>query len=98
MPREAPRPPWVGGFIWAKTPIGADWISVALQNDGADLMFPVKDHPSDKAAMAALHITVPDPLIAIGPGQTRERKEKWRRHIDLQLADDKSDRELFDRL
>src|SRR3982751_1546669 len=41
-PREAPRPPWVGGFMWAKTPSGADWVSVALQNDGADLMFPDK--------------------------------------------------------
>jgi len=67
-PRVAPRPPWVGGFIWAKTPNGADWVSVALQNDGADLMFPCKDHPSDKPAMAAMHITVPDPLIAAGPG------------------------------
>jgi len=68
-PRVAPRPPWVGGFMWAKTPSGADWISVALQNDGADLMFPCKDHPSDKAAMAALHVTVPDPLVASGPGK-----------------------------
>jgi len=37
-PRVAPRPPWIGGFIWAKTPSGADWVSVALQNDGADLL------------------------------------------------------------
>ena len=51
-PKEAPRPPWVGGFMWKKTPNGADWISVALQNDGADLMFPCKDHPSDKPATA----------------------------------------------
>ena len=42
VPRDAPRPPWIGGFIWTKTPSGADWISVALQNDGADLMFPSK--------------------------------------------------------
>ena len=69
IPREAPRAPWVGGFMWAKTPSGADWISVALQNDGADLMFPVKDHPSDKPAIAAMHITVPDPLVAAGPGK-----------------------------
>ena len=68
-PREAPRPPWIGGFIWAKTPTGADWISVALQNDGADLEFPCKDHPSDKAATSSMHITVPDPLIATGPGK-----------------------------
>jgi aminopeptidase N len=68
-PRIAPRAPWVGGFMWAKTPSGADWISVALQNDGADLEFPCKDHPSDKPATASMHITVPDPLIATGPGK-----------------------------
>ncbi|MDM7921484.1 MAG: M1 family metallopeptidase [Pyrinomonadaceae bacterium] len=68
-PRKAPRPPWVGGFMWEKTPAGADWVSVALQNDGADLYFPVKDHPSDKADRVAMHITVPDPLVAAGPGK-----------------------------
>lgn len=68
-PKTAPRPPWVGGFMWEKTPSGADWVSVALQNDGADLYFPVKDHPSDKADRVAMHITVPDPLVAAGPGK-----------------------------
>lgn len=72
IPRVAPRPPWVGGFIWAKTPSGADWVSVALQNDGADLMFPCKDHPSDKPATATMRITVPDPLVAAGPGKLQE--------------------------
>lgn len=68
-PKTAPRPPWVGGFMWEKTPSGADWVSVALQNDGADLYFPIKDHPSDKADRVAMHITVPDPLVAAGPGK-----------------------------
>jgi len=67
-PRVAPNPPWVGGFIWAKTPSGADWISIAMQNDGADVLFPVKDHPSDKPETATLRVTVPDPLVAAGPG------------------------------
>lgn len=69
VPRLAPRAPWIGGFMWAKTPSGADWVSVALQNDGADLLFPCKDHPSDKPATSAMHITVPDPLVAAGPGK-----------------------------
>ena len=69
LPRVAPRAPWVGGIMWEKTPSGADWISVALQNDGADLLFPCKDHPSDKPAMAEMQITVPDPLVAVGPGK-----------------------------
>lgn len=74
-PRVAPKPPWIGGFMWSKTADGSDWISVALQNDGADLMFPCKDHPSDKAAIAAMHITVPDPLIATGPGKLESVKK-----------------------
>jgi aminopeptidase N len=48
-PRVAPRPPWVGGFVWSKTKDGQPWFATAVQNDGADLWFPVKDHPSDKA-------------------------------------------------
>ncbi len=68
-PRVAPRPPWIGGFMWEKTPSGADWISVALQNDGADLLFPCKDHPSDKPAVAVMNISVPGPLVAVGPGK-----------------------------
>ncbi len=68
-PRVAPNPPWIGGFMWAKTPGGADWISVALQNDGADLLFPCKDHPSDKPETAIMRISVPDPLVAVGPGR-----------------------------
>ncbi len=74
-PRIAPRAPWIGGFMWEKTPNGADWISVALQNDGADLLFPCKDHPSDKPATASMHITVPDPLIATGPGKLENVKK-----------------------
>jgi aminopeptidase N len=70
-PRVAPRPPWIGGFMWEKTPSGADWISVALQNDGADLYLPIKDHPSDKPDSAEMFITVPDPLVVAGPGILR---------------------------
>ncbi|MBK9214570.1 MAG: M1 family metallopeptidase [Chloracidobacterium sp.] len=68
-PRVAPNPPWIGGFIWTKTPSGADWISIALQGDGADLLFPCKDHPSDKPATVSMRITVPDPLYATAPGK-----------------------------
>ena len=74
-PREAPRPPWIGGFMWKKTGDGSDWVSVALQNDGADLMFPCKDHPSDKPATSSMHITVPQPLVATGPGKLESVKK-----------------------
>ena len=69
MPRVAPNPPWVGGFIWAKTGDGSDWIATACQNDGADLWFPVKDHPSDEPNSVALHITVPANLYVATNGR-----------------------------
>lgn len=67
-PHVAKNAPWDGGIVWAKTPSGADWISVALQGAGADLLFPCKDHPSDRANSATMRLTVPDPLMAVGPG------------------------------
>lgn len=68
-PRVAPRPPWVGGFAWSKTKDGQHWFTVTCQNDGADIWFPVKDHPSDKPETTSLHYTVPQPLIAVANGR-----------------------------
>ncbi len=70
-PRVAPNPPWVGGFVWSKTPDGQPWIGVACQMDGADLWWPAKDHPSDEPDSMALHITVPEPLVAASNGRLR---------------------------
>ncbi|HUF02639.1 MAG TPA: M1 family metallopeptidase [Aridibacter sp.] len=71
-PRVAPNPPWVGGFMWEKTPGGEDWVVNACQNDGADCWFPVKDHPSDKAETVALSITVPGTLYVASVGKLQE--------------------------
>ncbi|MBD0370982.1 MAG: M1 family metallopeptidase [Pyrinomonadaceae bacterium] len=68
-PRVAPRPPWVGGFVWSQTPSGAPWVGVACQNDGADIWWPCKDHPSDEPEKMWLHITVPQPLIVAANGK-----------------------------
>ena len=68
-PRVAPRPPWVGGFIWAKTATGEPWIATACQMDGADVWWPCKDHPSDEADSMTLHITVPEPLVCAANGR-----------------------------
>lgn len=72
-PLVARNAPWDGGIVWAKTTSGAEWISVALQGAGADLIFPCKDHPSDRPNKATMTLTVPNGLTAVGPGKL-ERK------------------------
>lgn len=74
-PRVAPRPPWAGGFSWEKTPSGAHWIGVSCQNDGADVWWPCKDHPSDEADEVSIRITVPKPLYCSSNGVLREIAE-----------------------
>ncbi|MEX1137583.1 MAG: M1 family metallopeptidase [Balneolales bacterium] len=71
-PRTAPNPPWEGGFTWEETSDGQPWIGVTSQLNGADIWWPVKDHPSDRADSVSLNITVPDPLVAAGSGKLRE--------------------------
>jgi aminopeptidase N len=70
-PRIAERPPWIGGFQWARTPSGAPWIATTCVNEGADLWWPVKDHPSDKADSVGITITVPRGLVVATNGQPR---------------------------
>ncbi len=73
-PRTAPAPPWVGGFTWAKTAGGENWIATSVQTDGADLWWPCKDHPSDEPDSMRIHITVPRPLVAVANGKFRGRE------------------------
>ena len=68
-PRVAPNAPWDGGFTWAETPTGAPWIATSGQTEGADLWWPVKDHPSDEPDSMDIAITVPDSLIAASNGR-----------------------------
>lgn len=71
-PRVAPRPPWDGGFTWAQTPGGEPWIATSCQTIGADVWWPVKDHPSDEPDSMAINITVPRPLVAASNGRLRD--------------------------
>ncbi len=67
-PRVAPRPPWDGGFTWAEAADGQPWVAVSCQVQGADLWWPVKDHPSDRADSVRVALTVPSDLRAISNG------------------------------
>ncbi len=74
-PRVAPTPPWVGGFVWSKTESGAPWVGVACQNDGADVWWPCKDHPSDEPEGFALHVTAPAALDCAANGKLEGVRE-----------------------
>ncbi len=70
-PREAPNPPWEGGFTWQRTQDGMPWIGVSCQVNGADIWWPVKDHPSDRPDSVSLRITVPEDVVAVSNGLLR---------------------------
>ena len=72
QPREAPNPPWDGGFTWAETPSGHPWIATSCQTQGADVWWPVKDHVSDEPDSMAIRVTVPQPLVAAANGSLQQ--------------------------
>lgn len=74
-PRVAPRPPWDGGFTWSESADGTPWIAVSCQVQGADLWWPVKDHPSDEADSVRVALRVPEELRAISNGVWEGRTE-----------------------
>jgi aminopeptidase N len=72
---EAIRPPWDGGWIWAKDSLGRPWMTVACQGLGASVWYPCKDHQSDEPEKgASLTMTVPDTLTAVANGRIQFTK------------------------
>lgn len=72
---EATRPPWDGGWIWAKDSLGRPWMTVACQGLGASVWYPCKDHQSDEPDKgASLTMTVPDTLTAVANGRIQFTK------------------------
>ncbi len=68
-PIIAKRAPWETGFQWEKDAAGNPWIAVTCQGEGAKVLFPCKDHPSDEPNEGAeLIITVSKGLVVAGPG------------------------------
>jgi aminopeptidase N len=90
-PREAPNPPWNGGLTWARTPAGAPWVATSGQTAGADLWWPVKDHPGDEPDSMDIAFTVPDTLVAASNGVLRaveaatDSTETYRWHVSTSI-------------
>ena len=76
-PREAVKPPWDGGWVWAKDSLGNPWMSVACQGLGASSWFPCKDIQSDEPDSGfSLEISYPDSLYGIGNGREKIMYDK----------------------
>jgi len=69
QPRTAVSPPWDVGFVWETTPNGNPWIGVTCEDQGADIWWPCKDHPSDEPDSMSMSFTVPNPLLCVSNGQ-----------------------------
>ena len=74
IPREAPRPPWDGGFVWEKEK-GRDYVGVACEQLGASSWWPNKDHLTDKPDSMRINIQVPSGYQAVSNGNLRSTKE-----------------------
>jgi len=91
VPRAAPGAPWDGGLSWETTPGGAPWIATSCQTEGADLWWPVKDHPSDEPDSMDLAFTVPTSLVAASNGRLRsverasDSTETYRWHVSTPI-------------
>ena len=70
-PIVAVRPPWDGGFIWARDSLARLWIATANEGLGASAWWPNKDIYSDEPDSQRIAITVPKPLIDVSNGRLR---------------------------
>lgn len=70
-PVEAKRPPWDGGFTWARDREGILWVSVTCQGEGASLWWPTKDHQSDEPDSMMISVSIPSGLMNVSNGRLR---------------------------
>lgn len=93
-PREAPFPPWNGGFVWTRDKYQRPWVGVACQGIGASLWWPCKDHLSDEPDSMGISLIVPEPWMAVSNGVLESVEEKgetrqynWKVHYPINTYD-----------
>lgn len=70
-PVVATRPPWDGGFTWARDTLGQPWIATSNQGIGASVWWPNKDIGADEPDSQRVAITVPQTMINVSNGRLR---------------------------
>lgn len=68
-PKVSANPPWDDGFVWSRSKSGQVWAGVACEEEGADVWWPCKDHPSDEPDSVDLFFTVPASLTCVSNGR-----------------------------
>ena len=72
-PIVARRPPWDGGFTWAKDSNGKDFIATSNEGIGSSVWWPLKDHPSDEPDNGVtISVTAPKDLMDVSNGRLKE--------------------------
>lgn len=74
IPRNAPDPPWNGGFVWKKNG-DRYYIGVACEHLGASSWWPTKDHLSDKPDSMDINIVAPSGYDVIANGNLLNKTE-----------------------
>lgn len=72
-PREAPKPPWDGGFDWDTDDSGRHHIGIACEGTGASLWWPNKDHLTEEPDSMAITGIVPKELTLVANGDLRKK-------------------------
>ena len=70
-PKVARRPPWDGGFTWARDSSGGTWIATTDEGLGASVWWPVKDDLADEPDSQRIAVTVPDAIVDVSNGRLR---------------------------
>jgi aminopeptidase N len=72
-PIEAVRPPWDGGFTWAKDSNGKHFIATSNQGIGSSVWWPLKDHPSEEPDNGiTIAVTTPKDLMDVSNGRLKK--------------------------
>jgi aminopeptidase N len=69
VPKVSTNPPWDDGFVWSRSKSGQVWAGVACEEEGADMWWPCKDHPSDEPDSVDLFFSVPASLTCVSNGR-----------------------------
>jgi aminopeptidase N len=70
-PLVAKRPPWDGGFTWARDAERNWFIATSCQRLGASAWWPCKDHMYDEPDSMLISATVPKPYMDVSNGTLR---------------------------